>query len=57
MTTLFKNTILKQFTIPSVTVVFPVRQYRNYDTAICELVFLCDMKTRLFWTYILRKLL
>ena len=57
MTTLFKNTILKQFSIPGRSLLsFLVRQYTICDTAISELMFLCDTKTRLFWTYILLKL-
>ena len=57
MTALFKNTILKQFSIPGRSLLsFLVRQYTICDTAISELMFLCDTKTRLFWTYILLKL-
>lgn len=46
MTSLTNNTILKQFTIPGITAVFPQGQYTDCETAIPELIFLCDTKTR-----------
>ena len=56
MTSLTNSTILKQFTIHGIPAVFPQGQYIDCETAIPELMFLCDTKTRLVWTYTPRKL-
>lgn len=46
MTSLTNSTILKQFTIPGITAVFPQGQYIDCETAIPELIFLCDTTER-----------